>query len=277
MKVAFQGELGAFSQEAIRQLLGQSAQPVPCQRFDDVFEALETRRVAAAVTPIENTLHGSVHQNYDLLLKHDFTITAETNVRIVHNLIAAPGTRFRQITKAYSHDVALNQCLDFFRRNKQIDSVPFYDTAGSVKMVMKDRPPGAAAIASKLAAKTYGGQILKSEIEDDRQNYTRFFLLERRGAKPRNPKGSSRKPWKTSLVFSTRNVPGALFRALSALALRELDLTKLESRPLRGRPWEYMFYLDLIGRQSDPAVVRALAHLGEVADFLRVLGSYRAA
>src|SRR5579883_3123145 len=277
MKVAFQGELGAFSQQAIRQLLGSKAQPVPCPRFDQVFEALARRRVAAAVAPIENTLHGSVHENYDLLLKHDFTITAETSVRIVHNLIAAPETQFRQVTKAYSHPVALNQCLDFFRRNKQILSVPFYDTAGSVKMVMQTRMPGAAAIASQLAARIYRAKILKREIEDDRRNYTRFFLLEPKGAPPRNPKGSRAKPWKTSLVFSTRNVPGALFRALSALALRDLNLAKLESRPLRGRPWEYLFYLDLTGRQSDPIVCKALDHLGEVADFLRVLGSYRAA
>jgi prephenate dehydratase len=277
MRVAFQGELGAFSQEAIRQLLGAKAKPVPCARFDEVFEALEKGRVDAAVTPIENTLHGSVHQNYDLLLKHDFVITGETNVRIVHNLIAPPGTRFSQVRKVYSHDVALNQCLEFFRRHKAIESVPFYDTAGSVKMVMETRPEGAAAIASELAAKIYGGQILKREIEDDRQNYTRFFLLEAQGAKPRQAKGSQSKAWKTSLVFSTRNVPGALFRALSALALRDLNLTKLESRPLRGRPWEYMFYLDLIGRQGDEVVRNALGHLGEVADFLRVLGTYRAA
>jgi prephenate dehydratase len=277
MKVAFQGELGAFSQEAIRQLLGSRAQPVACQQFEEVFESLGKRHVDAAVTPIENTLHGSVHKNYDLMLKHDFTITAETNVRIVHNLIAPPGTKFAQIRKVYSHEVALNQCLDFFRRHKNLESIPFYDTAGSVKMVVRERPEGAAAIASELAAKIYGGQILKREIEDDRQNYTRFFLLERKGAEPRLPKASPRKAWKTSLVFSTRNVPGALFRALSALALRDLNLTKLESRPLRGRPWEYMFYLDLIGRQDEETVRNALRHLGEVADFLRVLGTYRAA
>lgn len=277
MKIAFQGELGAFSQEAIRQLLGGKVHPVPCQQFDEVFESLEKCCVDAAVAPIENTLHGSVHKNYDLMLKHEFTITAETNVRIVHNLIAPPGMRFAQVSKVYSHEVALNQCLDFFRRHKTIESVPFYDTAGSVKMVLEQKPPGAAAIASALAAKIYGGSILKREIEDDRQNYTRFFLLEGKGAKPRLPKGSQRKPWKTSLVFSTKNVPGALFRALSALALRDLNLTKLESRPLRGRPWEYMFYLDLIGNQEDKTVINALRHLGEVADFLRVLGTYRAA
>ena len=277
MKVAFQGELGAFSQEAIRQLLGAKAQPVACQRFDEVFAALEQRRVPAAVIPMENTLHGSVHENYDLLLKHDFTITAETNVRIVHHLIAPPGTAFAQVRKVYSHPVALNQCLDFFERHKRIERVPFYDTAGSVKMILEERPDGAAAIASELAAKIYGGRILKREIEDDRQNYTRFFLLEPKGAKPRTPPGARIRPWKTSLVFSTRNVPGALFRALAALALRDLDLTKLESRPLRGKPWEYLFYVDLIGRPEQAAVRHALGHLSEIADFLRVLGSYRAA
>jgi prephenate dehydratase len=277
MKVAFQGELGAFSQQAIRQLLGAKAQPVPCQRFDQVYAALEAGKVRAAAVPFENTLHGSVIENYDLLLKHDFVITAETSVRVIHNLIAPPGVSMRQVRKVYSHQVALNQCLDFFARHKNMEREPFYDTAGSVKMVMEDRPPGAAAIASELAAKIYGGHILKRGIEDDRQNHTRFFLLEPAGAKPRAPKGSGRKPWKTSLVFSTRNIPGALFRALSALALRDINLLKVESRPLRGKPWEYLFYLDLAGRQDDETVRNALGHLRELADFLRVLGSYRSA
>jgi prephenate dehydratase len=277
MKVAFQGELGAFSQQAIRQFLGARARPIPCQRFDEVFTALEEKQVDCAAIPIENTLHGSIHENYDLLLKHDFSVTAETNVRIVMNLIAPPGVSLRQVRRVFSKDVALNQCRDFFARHKNIEQEIFYDTAGSVKMIMRDRPPGGAAIASELAAKIYGAKILKSEIEDDRQNYTRFFLLEAAGAKPRTPRGSGKKPWKTSLVFSTRNIPGALFRALSALALRDLNLVKVESRPLRGKPWEYLFYLDLIGRQDDEKVRHALGHLGELADFLRVLGSYRAA
>lgn len=277
MKVAFQGELGAFSQQAIRQLLGPRAIPVPRQRFDEVFAALHARKVDAAVLPMENTLAGSVHENYDLLLRFGFEITAETNVRIVHNLIAPPGVTFRQVQKVYSHPVALNQCLDFFRNHPRIERVTYYDTAGSVKMVMEQKPPGGAAIASELAAKIYGGRILKREIEDDRQNFTRFFLLEPHGSKPRPPRGSGRNPWKTSLVFTTRNVAGALFRALSALALRDLDLAKIESRPLRGKPWEYLFYLDLLGHRDDKNVRNALAHLSEVADFLRVLGSYRAA
>jgi prephenate dehydratase len=277
MKVAFQGELGAFSQQAIRQLLGPRAEPAPYQRFDEVFAALRGKKVDAAVLPIENTLHGSVHENYDLLLRYDFEITAETSVRIVHNLIAPPGVTFERVRKVYSHPVALNQCLDFFRNHKRIDRVTFYDTAGSVKMVMKDRPNDAAAIASELAAKIYGGRILRREIEDDRQNFTRFFLLEPAGAKPRTIRGGAKNPWKTSLVFSTKNIPGALFRALSALALRDLNLVKIESRPLRGKPWEYLFYLDLLGRSSDPVVQKALGHLEELADFLRVLGTYRAA
>lgn len=277
MNIAFQGELGAFSQQAIRQLLGPRAQPVPYQRFDEVFAALRGNKVDAAVLPIENTLHGSVHENYDLLLRYDFEITAETSVRIVHNLIAPPGVTFERVRKVYSHPVALNQCLDFFRSHKRIERVTFYDTAGSVKMIMKDRPSDAAAIASELAAKIYGGKILRREIEDDRQNFTRFFLLEPPGSKPRTIRGGAKNPWKTSLVFSTKNIPGALFRALSALALRDLNLVKIESRPLRGKPWEYLFYLDLLGRSSDPVVQKALGHLEELADFLRVLGTYRAA
>jgi prephenate dehydratase len=144
-------------------------------------------------------------------------------------------------------------------------------------MIMEDRPPASAAIASAIAAGIYGAKILKKGIEDDRQNYTRFFLLEPAGAKARVPAGASRKPWKTSLVFSTKNVPGALFRAISALALRDLNLTKIESRPLRGKPWEYMFYVDLLGHRDEKKVRNALGHLAELADFLRVLGSYRAA
>jgi prephenate dehydratase len=275
MRVAFQGELGAFSQQAIRQLLGAHAEPAPYQRFDEVFAALRAKKVGAAVLPIENTLHGSVHENYDLLLRYDFEITAETSVRIVHNLIAPPGVTFERVRKVYSHPVALNQCLDFFRRHKRVERVTFYDTAGSVKMIMKERPGDAAAIASELAAKIYGGRILRREIEDDRQNFTRFFLLEPPGSRPRTLRGAAKNPWKTSLVFSTKNIPGALFRALSALALRDLNLVKIESRPLRGKPWEYLFYLDLLGRSSDPVVKKALGHLEELADFLRVLGTYR--
>jgi len=293
MTVGFQGELGAFSQQAIRQFLGAQATPKPHERFDQIFAALQAGEVDAIAVPIENTLHGSVYANYDLLLKYDFAITAETSVRVVHNLIAPPGVTFRQVGTVYTHPVAIDQCLEFFAHNPQIRREPYYDTAGSVKMVMEQHSagstPAAAAIASEFAAQIYGGHILKRGIEDDRQNYTRFFLLEPKGSQPHGDsegasagKGSGRKglavrPWKTSLVFTTRNIPGALFRALSALALRDLNLVKIESRPLRGKPWEYLFYLDLLGRPEEEAVGNALRHLAEVADFLRVLGTYRAA
>lgn len=270
-RTGIQGELGAFSQEATRQLLGPKTEIVPYPTFEGVFVALRNGKIDAAVIPMENTLAGSVYENYDHLTRFDVRIAAETNVRIVHNLIAPPGTRFRDLRKVYSHPVALNQCLKFFARYPKLERVPFYDTAGSVKMVMETREPGAAAIASDVAASIYGGTILKRSIEDDRSNFTRFFLLYPSGKLP--PPGRA-KGWKTSLVFTTRNTPGALFRALSAFALRDLNLTKIESRPLRGKPWEYLFYLDLLGRETDPQVQNALRHLAEIADFLRVLGSY---
>jgi prephenate dehydratase len=236
--------------------------------------------VDAAMLPLENSLAGSVHENFDLLLRYPFQITAETSVRVIHNLIAPTGVQFKALRKVYSHPVALNQCLDFFAKHPQIDRIPFYDTAGSVKMMM-ELPAAEAqsigAIASELAAKIYKGSILQRGIEDDSQNYTRFFLLEPAGSPARTMRGMAKRPWKTSLVFSTKNVPGALFRALGALALRDLNLIKIESRPLRGKPWEYLFYLDLIGHSEDKQVHNALAQLGEVSDFLRVLGTYRAA
>jgi prephenate dehydratase len=165
--------------------------------------------------------------------------------------------------------------LSFFSRNPQIDKVPFYDTAGSVKMIVEEGLSDAGAIASSVAAEVYGARILRKSIEDDRQNYTRFFLLGRPESVRRlSPKADPKRGWKTSLVFSTRNMPGALFRALSAFALRDLNLTKIESRPLRGKPWEYLFYLDFLGRVDEQRCQNALSHLGELADFLRVLGCY---
>jgi prephenate dehydratase len=272
---AFQGERGAFSEEAARRLLGRRVKVLPCQRFEDVFRNLSGKKVEAAVVPIENTLAGSVHENYDHLLHHNLPIVAETSVRIVHNLIAAPGVKFSAIRRAYSHPVALNQCLKFFAAHPRIERVSYYDTAGSVKMIMEEGLTDAAGIASALAAENFGGAILKRSIEDDRQNFTRFFLLRRPEFARKFPvKTNSRTVWKTSLVFTTRNIPGALFRSLSAFALRDLNLTKIESRPLRGKPWEYLFYLDFIGHIDDPVSQNALGHLRELADFWRVLGCY---
>lgn len=273
--VAFQGERGAFSEVAARKLLGPRIEVLPCQRFEDVFSALHQRKVQAAVIPIENTLHGSVHENYDHLLHFNLPIVGETSVRIVHNLIAPPGVSFSKIRRVFSHPVAINQCLDFFARNPQLERVPFYDTAGSVKMVMSEGLLDAAGIASAVAAETYGARIVRRSIEDDRQNFTRFFTLRRPRDAQRVParrkKGAQ---WKTSLVFTTQNTPGALSKSLSVFASRDLNLMKIESRPLRGKPWEYLFYLDFIGHVDEPVCRNALRHLGELADMLRVLGCY---
>jgi prephenate dehydratase len=278
--VAFQGERGAFSEEAARKLLGGVISVAPCPRFEDVFRSLKEARATGAVVPIENTLAGSVHENYDHLQNFELPIVAETSVRIVHNLITKKGVKFSDIRRVYSHPVALNQCLNFFSQNPAIERVPFYDTAGSVKMIMEEGLEDAAAIASAVAAQIYGARILRRSIEDDRQNFTRFFLLRRpagvrRRALPLHTAAAgSDTQWKTSLVFSVRNVPGALFRALAAFALRDLNLTKIESRPLRGKPWEYLFYLDFLGRLDSPNARNALNHLRELADSLRILGCY---
>ena len=272
---AFQGERGAFSEEAARILVGQGAPALPCQRFEEVFLALKEGRAAGAIVPIENTLAGSVYENYDHLLNFGFPIVAETSVRIVHNLIALKGVAFSKIKRVFSHPVALNQCLDFLARNPQMERIPHYDTAGSVKMIVEEGLTDAAAIASSVAAEIYGAKILRKSIEDDRRNFTRFFLLRTTQYARRHPvPAGAGAPWKTSLVFGTRNIPGALFRALSAFALRDLNLDKIESRPLRGRPWEYLFYVDFLGRADTPNARNALHHLAESADFVRVLGCY---
>lgn len=271
ISVAFQGEKGAFSFSAGLKLLGPRAELRAYPSFSEVFAAVESGETTYGVVPIENTLHGSVHENYDHLLDYKVTICGETNLPIVHNLIVLPGTRWRDVRRAFSHPVALNQCRRFFERNPQIEPVSHYDTAGSVKMLFAEKPEGAAAIASETAAGIYGGAILRRHIEDNRENFTRFFLLTKQNAAARAGKGE----WKTSLVFATPNNPGALFRSMACFALRDLNLTKIESRPLRARPWEYLFYLDIVGAPKEPRVKHALANLAETTSFLKVLGSYR--
>lgn len=273
--IAFQGEFGAFSQTAAG-ILAPGYTPVALPSFREVFSAVADGKCQCAAVPIENTLHGSVHENYDHLLRFNLPILGETFVRIVHNLIAPPGTSLRKLRQVYSHPVALNQCVKFLNANPQFERMPFYDTAGSVKMLMETRPPNAAAIASASAAEIYGATILKRGIEDDRENYTRFFLL-RSAARPADSRRRAGVRYKTSVVFTVRNIPGALFRSLSAFALRDLNLTKIESRPLHGRPWDYLFYVDLIGHTDDAAVKNALSHLAELADMWRILGCYPAA
>jgi prephenate dehydratase len=282
--VAIQGELGSFSHEAAQAMLPRCT-VVPCARSAEVFDRVENSSAAAAVIPIENSLAGTVAEHADLLVARDVFIQAEFLLRIVHNLIAAPGTKLAAVRRAYSHPVALDQCREFFRRHPKIEPVPFYDTAGSVKYVVGERLRGAAGIAGRQAVRQYSGKILQSGIEDDKRNFTRFFLIRK------STTGSSKKVAspearykrlilpganKTSIAFKVKNVPGALFKSLSVFALRDISLSKIESRPLRGKPWEYVFYVDFLRGDDEPAR-NALRHLNEVADFVKVLGIYPAA
>lgn len=269
MKIAIQGELGSFSHEAAEAML-PAAKVVPCARSLEVFDRVGRGAVGGAVIPIENSLAGSVAEHLDLLLSRKVHIVREFRLRIVHNLIAPPGTNWRDLRRVFSHPVALDQCRNLFAKNPQLEPAPFYDTAGSVKHVVGNRLRDAAAIASRRAARVYGGKVLKAGIEDDKKNFTRFFLIHR--GKPR----ATRNAGKTSLAFSVKNMPGALFKALSVFALRDISLSKIESRPLRGRPWEYVFFVDLL-RGDDEAARNALRHLAEVAEPVKVLGIYPAA
>src|SRR5207302_10344531 len=268
MKVAIQGERGSFSHAAANKLLPR-AEVKTCAQSRDVFRLLARGAVQAAVIPIENSLAGPVSDHLDLLLEHKVFAQRELRLRIEHNLIVAPGVKLAEVRRVFSHPVALQQCRLFFQKHRKIAAEPFYDTAGSVKHIMKNGLKDAAAIASRQAAKEYGGRILVSSLEDNRQNFTRFFLLRRR--RMLLPKAN-----KTSVAFSVKNVPGALFKALSVFALRDISLSKIESRPLRGRPWEYVFFVDFL-RGEDEASRNALRHLGEVTDLVKVLGVYPSA
>ncbi|MGA2234945.1 MAG: prephenate dehydratase [Terriglobales bacterium] len=271
MKIAIQGELGSFSHEAAEAMLPQ-AKVVPCARSLDVFDRVKRGTVDGAVIPIENSLAGSVAEHFDLLLGRDVHIVREFRLRIVHNLIALPGTKLGDVRRVFSHPVALDQCRDLFTKNPRLEPVPFYDTAGSVKHVVAEGLRDAAGIASRRAVAVYGGKILKAGIEDDKKNFTRFFLIERGKIKRGKPR-AARNGDKTSLAFSVKNIPGALFKALSVFALRDISLSKIESRPMRGRPWEYVFFVDLLcGDDEDSR--NALRHLSEVAELVKVLGIY---
>jgi prephenate dehydratase len=282
-KVAIQGELGSFSHEAAERMLPRWT-VVPCARSAEVFDRLESGSVGASVIPIENSLAGTVAEHADLLVARDVFIQGEFRLRIVHNLIAAPGVKLGALRRAMSHPVALDQCRDFFRSHPRIEAVPFYDTAGSVKHVVAHQLSDAAGIAGRHAAREYSGKILKAGIEDDKRNFTRFLLIRKSTASKKRsanlapayahliPRGAD----KTSIAFKVKNLPGALFKSLRVFALRDISLSKIESRPMRGRPWEYVFYVDFL-RGDDEAARNALRHLGEVAEFVKVLGIYRAA
>jgi prephenate dehydratase len=274
VRAAFQGERGAFSEDAARQLLGDTVETLAYRSFDEMFDAVSSGEAAAAGAPIENSLAGSVIKNYDLLEERDLTIIGETSVRIIHNLIAPRGVSFADVRHVYSHPVALAQCEKFLRAHPQLAAEAAYDTAGSVKMVVENNRGDEAAIAGATAAEVYGAEIIAAGIEDNAENYTRFLLLTRPERAAEIPLRNRDGERKTTIVFRVANRPGSLFKALAVFALRDIDLTKLESRPIAGRPWEYSFYLDLIGDQHEPRIERALAHLGEMIESIRVLGSY---
>ena len=265
MLVAFQGEPGAYSEQAVVGYFGQ-VETLPSESFDNVFAQVESGHCAFGLIPIENSLAGSIHQNYDLLLRHNLHIVGEYFLRVHHCLIACPGVQKSDIRKVISHSQALGQCAGYLRRLGVITE-PEYDTAGSVKMLKSSGERTVAAIASRRAAEIYGMQVLEEGIEDNSENYTRFLAI---ATQPIVPKPEA----KTSIVFTLKNQPGALFKALSVFALRDIDLTKIESRPLVGTPWNYLFYIDFIGAVTDDNASKALSHLDEYAIMLRVLGSY---
>ena len=265
MKVAFQGEPGAYSEQAVFNYLG-NVETLPCESFDAMFDSVVSGQSDMALAPIENSLAGSIHQNYDLLLRHDLHIVGEYFLRVQHCLISMPGVKKEDIKKAISHPQALGQCAAYLR-NLGIKPEQVYDTAGSVKMLKESGARDVAAIASRRAAEIYEMQILEEGIEDNSENFTRFLAV---GREATVPEGEA----KTSIVFSLKNLPGSLFKAMSVFALRDIDLTKIESRPLQREPWEHLFYIDFIGSAQNETVQRALDHLGEYAVTLRVLGSY---
>jgi prephenate dehydratase len=266
VRVAIQGEKGAFSHAAALQVLGGDVEVLPRPSFDALFGAVVDGDADRALVPIENSLAGSIHENYDRLKALPLHIVGETQLRVRLCLIARPGASLASIRRVASHPVALAQCRRFFAERRELEPVAAYDTAGSVMDLLRDGPATQAAIASALAAQLYGGQVLMEGIEDDPENYTRFLVLSREP-------GPLDRANKTSLVFTLRNAPGVLYRALGAFATRGVDLSKIESRPLRGRPWEYAFYLDVLG---DPRGVagEALQELAGLAQELRILGSY---
>jgi prephenate dehydratase len=276
MKVAFQGDSGAFSEEAVTALF-DGAEPVPAYSFESVFEAIDTGLVDHGVIPIENSLFGSVHQNYDLLEEHELQIVSEVQLRIRHCLLGVPGTRIEDIRSVCSHPQALGQCRAFLKKTiPHAEAVSFYDTAGAARDVAAVGDPARAAIASARAGAPYALVTLAENIESNHQNYTRFLAL----ARPADAAASRERmttglATKTSVVYAQReNLPGSLFKSLAVFALRDIDLFKIESRPLIGSPGQYRFYLDLAGSESDEPVQNALRHLQEVAATVKVLGTY---
>lgn len=267
--IAFQGEHGAYSEEAARGHFGANVATLPCRTFLEIIEALQSGRAGYGMLPVENSLAGTVIPAYDLLIDYDLHIQAEFILRVEHCLMAPPGTALADVRQARSHHQALMQCEQTLRK-MGIDPADYYDTAGAARDLAADPQPGTAAIASALAAETYGLDILARNVEDLDFNYTRFFVL---GTEP----PARHDPSKTSIILTTRHVPGALHAVLSELAQRNINMTKIESRPRRNRPWHYLFYVDFEGHEEDEPVREALLGILRHASFLKVLGSYPAA
>jgi prephenate dehydratase len=266
-RVAFQGERGAFSEEAAVKLLGEEISLIPRPTFEATFRAITDAAADYILAPIENSLAGSVHRSFDLLVDSRLHILAEVIIPIEHNLIAAPGVEFDQIAVVESHPVALAQCEQFFVTHPRLKRIATEDTAGSVRDVLRSGDRSRAAIASRRAAEIYGGRILQEHLEDNRENYTRFLLLSESDAVPENAD-------KLSLVFQLAHRPGALYHSLEPFARRHVNLMKIESRPVHGSPWQYRFYLDLQASRHNPEVAAALEELEKRVVDLRILGSY---
>lgn len=263
--VAFQGEHGAYSEEAVILHFGEEVTTLPCHSFEHIFAAVEEGKADLGVLPVENSTAGSINKSFDLLLERDLKVRGEILLRVRHNLMTTPG-QAGAIREVRSHPQALAQCEEYLNRNGY-KAVSWYDTAGSAKDLAAQPAQGVAAIASLLAAKHYGLEVVDKGIEDLRNNYTRFFVVGEGEAKFSGPA-------KTSLVFAVPNTPGSLLQALSEFANRRINLTKLESRPRRNRPWQYVFYLDFEGSWQDPAAGEALINLLSHAAFVKLLGSY---
>ncbi|MDD1743784.1 MAG: prephenate dehydratase [Methanomassiliicoccales archaeon] len=266
-RVAFQGVRGAYSEDAVYQYFGPEVESVPCNEFEEVFHKVEKGEVPHAVVPVENSIEGSVTVVSDLLLDSDLTVTGEVLVAVRHCLISHPGSELADIRKVYSHPQALGQCRAFLSRYPNWEKIPSYDTAGSVMMIKERGLKEEAAIASKRAASVYGMKVLREDIQSTQSNYTRFFVVEKAGSILDHGD-------KTALAFALKNVPGALYSTLGIFAERGVNLNKLESRPRRGRTWEYVFYVDIEGHVNDPKVADALTDLVRKASFVKVFGSF---
>ena len=266
MRIAFQGEPGAYS-EAAALRFAPGAAVMPCRTFEEVFTAVAEGRATRGILPMENSVGGSIHRNYDLLIEHELPIVGEVELPVDHCLLAQPGTSVADLKAVYSHPQALAQCEEYLQRLGSLEIIAVYDTAGGARMVAEGARPDAGAIASRRAAEVFGLAVLAEGVQDYASNVTRFVLVSRAA----DEAGAD----KTSLVFALKSTPGALFRALSCFALRDINLTKLESRPIRGRPWEYMFYADIDIAREAFVYGRAVTQLGEFTQWVRTLGSYR--